>query len=92
MRQHRQPSRASSAEDAVIKTLVVGGKIDTFRRGLGLTVEGWARRCKMNAKTMEAICLRQRDPSAKSLWCMVVYGKMNPEILDFEDWGEEGLV
>lgn len=75
-----------------MKTLKVGGKVDIFRRGLGLTVGGWARKCRVPEKTMERICLRENDPSAKSLWCMIHFGGMNPNVLDLEDFGEEGLV
>lgn len=75
-----------------MKTLLVGGKVDLFRRGLGLTVAGWAKKCRVPEKTMEGVCLAQRDPSAKTLFCIVRYGGMSPDAFDLEDFGREGIV
>ena len=84
-----QPSCVSEDE---MKTLKVGGKVDLYRRGLGLTVGGFATKCRVAEKTMERICLRESDPSAKTLFCLLRYGNMSLDILDLEDFGEEGLI
>jgi hypothetical protein len=75
-----------------VKTLLVGGKVDLFRRGLGLTIGGWAKKCRVPESTMESVCLGTRDPSAKTLFCMIRYGGMNVAILELSDFGREGLV
>lgn len=80
------------AVSRLMKTLKVGGKIDLYRRGLGLTVGGWAAKSRVPEKTMERICLRESDPSAKTLFCILKYGGMSLDILDLDDFGEEGLI
>lgn len=75
-----------------MKTLKVGGKVNNFRRALGLTVGGWAKKCRVKEKTMERICLGENDPNAKTLWSIIHYGGMSAEAFDLEDFGEEGLV
>ena len=88
MPRNRQPSPPS---EAFMKTLLVGGKVNIYRRALGLSIGGFARRCRVSEKTMEPICLQQRDPSAKTLWHIIHYGGMSPDAFDAEDFGQEGL-
>lgn len=75
-----------------MKTLRVGGKVDIARRGQGLTVGGFARKCTVPEKTMEAICLRQRDPGTKTFFLIVTKGGVSLDLFDDEDFGEEGLI
>lgn len=74
-----------------MKTLAVGGKINGFRRALGLSIEGWAKKCRVPGKTMEPICLMQREPSIKTFFCILKYGGMSLDAFDLEDFGREDL-
>lgn len=74
-----------------MKNLLVGGKINLARRAQGLSIEGFARQCRVPAKTMEPICLGDRDPSAKTFFLILRYGKVSLDLFDAEDFGEEGL-
>lgn len=75
-----------------MKTLKVGGKVDMARRGQGLTVGGFAKKCGVPEKTMERICLRQSDPGTKTFFLIVTRGKVSLDLFDEEDFGEEGLI
>lgn len=75
-----------------MKNLKVGGKINLFREGLGLTLEDWAKKCRVNQKTMERICLRRNDPSGRTLLAIIKHGGMSPDILEIDDFNDEGLV
>ncbi len=75
-----------------MKTLKVGGKVDIARRSQGLTVGGFAKKCHVPEKTMEAICLRQRDPSVKTFFLIIARGHVSLDLFDEEDFGEEGLI
>ena len=75
-----------------MKTLLVGGKINLFRRALGLTVGGFAKKCRVPEKTMESVCLQQRDPSAKTLFCIIRFGGMSADAFDLTDFGREGML
>ena len=74
-----------------MKTLLVGGKINLARRSQGLTVGGFAKKCRVPEKTMEPICLGDRDPSAKTLFLILKYGDVSLDLFDAGDFGEEGL-
>jgi len=73
------------------KVLKVGGKINLFRRGLGLTLGEWSKKCRVPEGSMERICEQANDPTAKNFWKIVVHGGLNPRMIDEQDWGSEDL-
>jgi transcriptional regulator with XRE-family HTH domain len=87
-----QSPRLSDCGRCAVKTLKVGGKVDLARRAQGLTVGQFAAKCGVPEKTMERICQRQNDPSAKTLFLIVIRGKVSMDVFDEEDFGEEGLI
>ena len=84
-----KPSRACGCQ---VKTLRVGGKVDFARRSQGLTVAGFAKKCGVPEGTMEAICLRQRDPSTRTFFRILTKGHVALDLFEDEDFGEEGLL
>lgn len=84
-----KPPRPVEPEIDSMKTLAIGGKVNLARRAQGLTVGGFAKKCRVPEKTMEHICLQLRDPSLLTFLRIIRYGRVSIELFDPEDVGEE---
>lgn len=75
-----------------MKHLKFGGKLDILRRAHGFTIGSLALKCGIPESTMERICLGQNSPSARNLVAILKSLHINLDVVEPEDFEEDGML